>query len=286
MPHQGGNHSNIRKCREDFQRRGRVSAARPAMGVLSPQPLYAALLGLAVLMAACSPSPRQRVDTALKKHGNLATYGDLSQGLTSLEKEFLITIDDRGPDIGVSLAPRSGEGHDFSFRVIKSTGLIEDMAVGQIEQEPDEPEVEPKRLWQVVLRDVHGLHGGHDLLIDAHGRVTVVVVKIAAVGLQAVEHRWQLPEKAWASLQDLVTKHDGFLLTSSTRTGIPDEGRVELTLWDRAENPHVFWRWDDDKDPRFASILLALEQLVHQVRTKDGPLITYDPAWTDKARTQ
>ncbi len=85
-------------------------------------------------------SVRDFVDAAIRKGGDFGVYGDMREGLDALEKEFVVTIRESGDYYEVDLGPRSGEGHDFNFRVSKETGAISDLAVGEIEPEPDDLE--------------------------------------------------------------------------------------------------------------------------------------------------
>jgi hypothetical protein len=81
--------------------------------------------------------PRAIVDQALRKHGDLGVYGDLSAGLEALEPVFTAQITPAAETIHVSLSPHSGEGHDFSFQVHRTTGEISEMAIGVLEPPPD-----------------------------------------------------------------------------------------------------------------------------------------------------
>ena len=80
---------------------------------------------------------RAIVDAALKQHGDLGVYGDLSAGLDALEKQFSAQWVPAGDSIRVNLAPLSGEGHDFSFVVSTATHEISDVVVGVLEPEPE-----------------------------------------------------------------------------------------------------------------------------------------------------
>ena len=81
--------------------------------------------------------PRAIVDAALKKHGDLGPSGDLSAGLDQLETEFTVQLSPEDERILVSLAPLSGEGHDFSFDVSRTTGEISNVAVGTVLPPPE-----------------------------------------------------------------------------------------------------------------------------------------------------
>ena len=83
--------------------------------------------------------PRAIVDQALRKHGDLGVYGDLSAGLEALEQQFTAEITPSAETIHVSLSPHSGAGHDFSFQVHRATGEISAVAVGSLAPPPNEP---------------------------------------------------------------------------------------------------------------------------------------------------
>jgi len=77
------------------------------------------------------------IDRALREYGNLGVYGDLSGGIKVLLRDMSMNVRQEAEYYDVSLFPRSGSGHDFSFRVDSATGKISDIAVGEIEPEPD-----------------------------------------------------------------------------------------------------------------------------------------------------
>ena len=86
---------------------------------------------------------RSVVDRALKAHGDLGVYGDLSAGLEALEKEFTVRIEEGEGVLHVDAGPHSGARHDFAFSVNLATGEIQDVVVGEIAPEP-EPDDEPE----------------------------------------------------------------------------------------------------------------------------------------------
>ena len=84
-------------------------------------------------------TPWSIVDQALRKHGNLGAYGDLSAGLEALEQQFTAQLTPSAETIDVSLSPHSGEGHDFSFLVHRATGEISGVVVGSLAPPPNVP---------------------------------------------------------------------------------------------------------------------------------------------------
>lgn len=84
-------------------------------------------------------TPWTIVDQALRKHGNLGAYGDLSAGLEALEQQFTAQLTPSAETIDVSLSPHSGEGHDFSFLVHRATGEISGVVVGSLAPPPNVP---------------------------------------------------------------------------------------------------------------------------------------------------
>ena len=80
------------------------------------------------------------VDSALKKYGDFGVYGDLSSGLEELIKNnFIIKITDEETIYFISIYPENTDlgGHDFAFDIDKETGIISNVAVGEIEPPPD-----------------------------------------------------------------------------------------------------------------------------------------------------
>jgi hypothetical protein len=83
---------------------------------------------------------RRAIDQALREHGDLGVYGDLSAGLEALEADFVVTIHAKVFGWYVDAYPHSGEGHDFGFNVNRVTGKISDVVVGELAAEPEEDE--------------------------------------------------------------------------------------------------------------------------------------------------
>jgi len=78
------------------------------------------------------------IDRALKEQGDLGVYGDLSGGINEIAEKMYVKISEHDDSYSVSIWPKSGKGgHDFSFTVDKSTGMMSDVAVGEILPEPD-----------------------------------------------------------------------------------------------------------------------------------------------------
>ena len=61
-------------------------------------------------------------------------------GLKEYTEEFVVTIKDAESLYDIDLNPKSGEGHDFSFSVDKSTGRIDrqSLAIGEVLPEPED----------------------------------------------------------------------------------------------------------------------------------------------------
>lgn len=78
---------------------------------------------------------RETVDTALRKNGNLRSYGDLSVGLRELARSNYIHIHVLPDSYKVQIVPHSSQGHDFSFRVDPRTLTLHDVVVGEIASE-------------------------------------------------------------------------------------------------------------------------------------------------------
>lgn len=79
-----------------------------------------------------SPEEHQEIESALKKHGDFGVYGRVDRNLESLRKEFNMSIAIEPSRIHVRLTPHSGRGHDFSFAIDRKTGMIDDVAVGEL----------------------------------------------------------------------------------------------------------------------------------------------------------
>ncbi len=82
-------------------------------------------------------SAMERVDRSLGEHGDLGVYGNLSRGLEEITKEMFVRITDEGKYYSVSVWPKSGRGHDFSFLVDKENGGISNVVVGEVLPEPE-----------------------------------------------------------------------------------------------------------------------------------------------------
>lgn len=77
------------------------------------------------------------VNTAVKKNGDLAAYGDLSSGIIELSKDHEIEILEQDTNLGISIKPVSGQGHAFTFDVDKKTGELSSVMVFELDPEPE-----------------------------------------------------------------------------------------------------------------------------------------------------
>lgn len=85
-----------------------------------------------------------KLDEALKKSGDLGVYGDLSNGIEDLIKDFRITITENISGYFIDCGPLSGSGHDFQFVLKKKNWSIDEnsICVGEVLSEPDEEELD------------------------------------------------------------------------------------------------------------------------------------------------
>ncbi len=81
----------------------------------------------------------ETIDDALQKAREFLKKECLDASLQACLREFNVTVHVTGLAYAVDLAPRSGEGHDFSFRVDKATGLLDtsSLCTGEVIPEPD-----------------------------------------------------------------------------------------------------------------------------------------------------
>ncbi len=78
------------------------------------------------------------IDKSLKLYGNFGVYGNFSAGVKSLLKDNYLEIKQMSQGYHVSIVPKSGTGHDFSFQVDSANGHISNLAVGEIAPRPKE----------------------------------------------------------------------------------------------------------------------------------------------------
>lgn len=78
------------------------------------------------------------INEAIEKDSALLKSQQLTGGLKAWTEDFIITIADEDTFYSVDLGPKSGEGHDFSFRVDKITQKISNFIVGEVEPEPED----------------------------------------------------------------------------------------------------------------------------------------------------
>lgn len=124
----------------------------------------------------------------------------------------------------------------------------------------------------LTLRDVQGLHGGHDVWIAADGTAHVRKVD------RGFEKRYK-GAVPFDDLKALLAKHDLRKIRIPDRPGVPDEARPTL-IW-RAEKDVVkVAKWSGQKDADFDAvygwILKRAEDVAKTKPLHDG---RWDPAW-------
>ena len=124
----------------------------------------------------------------------------------------------------------------------------------------------------LTLRDVQGLHGGHDVWIAADGTAHVRTVD------RGFEKRFKgtVPID---DLQALLAKHDLKKIRIPDRPGVPDEARP--TLIRRTDKDVVkVAKWAGQKDADFDAVYAWLLKRAEDV-AKTPPLFDgrWDPAW-------
>ncbi len=141
----------------------------------------------------------------------------------------------------------------------------------------------PLLLRSFVLHDVQGLYGGQVLWAkDQETVVQVVTNSPPDSGSSLWERRYQvqLTPDRWQEVERLADAHHFLALPSSSRPGLPDEGRPCITLVTNTGATIIVQRWAGDHHPDFDALhrhLLGLccqvakEKIVHE-----GP---YDWIW-------
>jgi hypothetical protein len=152
---------------------------------------------------------------------------------------------------------------------------------GDSAQDPDGPgrPGPPLPLKEIVLNDIHGLHGGERVWIGAD-RTAIVQV----VDRERKEKRYRLKIGAaqWTEIERLVGAHDFLNLKEGPfRTGVPDEPAHTIRLVTKEGQRAKAFKWERDQRPRFdplAGVLFGI------ARTSEGRELIqegdYDYAWT------
>lgn len=79
------------------------------------------------------------INKAIEQDSELMNSECLFGGLKEYLEDLIITIKDTESQYCIDLNPKSGEGHDFSFSIDKSTRLInkQSLVVGEVLPEPE-----------------------------------------------------------------------------------------------------------------------------------------------------
>lgn len=78
------------------------------------------------------------INQAIEKNRDLFDSETLFDGLKEYTEDMVITITDRDTFFSLDIFPKSGAGHDFGFTVDKDTLEVKDMAVGELDPDPEE----------------------------------------------------------------------------------------------------------------------------------------------------
>ena len=70
------------------------------------------------------------IDQALRRHGDFGVYGNVTRGLRALVEDSRVRITRAEDHYGIGIYTHDGHGHDFSFSIDRTTGVIENMAAG------------------------------------------------------------------------------------------------------------------------------------------------------------
>jgi len=108
----------------------------------------------------------------------------------------------------------------------------------------------PYPLKRVVLLDVQGLYGGHNLYINAEGQGWQQDVKRGKAGLQEQCYGFVLTKGTLDRFGELLAQHDFFNIRIRDRFGVPDESRptIYVETVDGRSGYVSMWSGDDNDD--------------------------------------
>jgi hypothetical protein len=167
------------------------------------------------------------------------------------------------------------------MRII-AIGLVMTMAVHAGADEPSTADfLGPETTWgraRLELRDVHGLWGGTDVVVEGSGRVVVRVVERTRE-----ERRYEttIPVGEAVALLRRAVEADLLRVAPPQRPGVPDEARPMLVVRNARGLGRSVLKWENDQVPRFDGVRAALTELARavQARGQPVPVEATEPAW-------
>ena len=107
---------------------------------------------------------------------------------------------------------------------------------------------------RITLRDVQGLWGGHDLWLDADGKLVVQAVRPADRDKAVKRYAAELPPDQVAAVDKLVADHKFFEIEIPKRPGVPDEAHPAITVRMKDGRSQIVGKWANDKHADFDAI--------------------------------
>ena len=115
-------------------------------------------------------------------------------------------------------------------------------------------------VW-VALRDVQPLHGGLNLYLwrDGAGYGQIVIRRPSITPLQERRYQFHLPQEKTLAVFSLISASSFREIPSSSKPGLPDEGRPEIHVKFQSGDVVKVSRWsNNDPHPAFDAIYRAL----------------------------
>lgn len=121
---------------------------------------------------------------------------------------------------------------------------------------------EPKPSGAIILRldDVHGLWGGHTVVLDADGNVFVRKVRRP----DEQRHHLKLPADELAGMLAFIASCGIRDYREHARPGVPDEAHPRITVTLAGQEKITAAKWANDKVPEFDKLYARLLQLAER----------------------
>jgi hypothetical protein len=153
---------------------------------------------------------------------------------------------------------------------------------GALADQAENTDGEGGAVW-IALRDVQPLHGGLNLYLwrDGAGYGQIVIRRPSITPLQERRYQFHLPQEKTLAVFSLISASSFREIPSSSKPGLPDEGRPEIHVKFQSGDVVKVSRWsNNDPHPAFDAIYRALiavlDPLHGQPPLFDGQ---YDPKW-------
>jgi len=123
----------------------------------------------------------------------------------------------------------------------------------------------------IELRDIQGIFGGRDVIINGSGIATIEAVYVdpKAGGLSHNKYAVQICKCDVENFLNTAIANDFVNIKIPERLGVPDEARPTIIIINSSGNKHSVCKWANDSDLRFDPLyteLLSIEKKSRQLK--------------------